>query len=187
MIGLKKGMYLYHGSYAEVKDIDLTKSGNNKDFGKGFYMTSSKEQAISFIRLSLNKAKYRKEIDEKINVGYISIFEIGDIENLNIQYFQEANIEWLHFVSANRDENIFQDLLKKYSNNDIIVGKIANDRTAPTLQAYLAGVYGEVGTKLADETAIKILLPNKLENQICIKTKNAKNSLKYIGSEAYEC
>lgn len=45
MVELSDGMILYHGSYCEVKIPDLAKCSAFKDFGKGFYLTSSKEQA----------------------------------------------------------------------------------------------------------------------------------------------
>ena len=38
-------MILYHGSDVEVKEIDLGRSEVGKDFGVGFYLTVSKEQA----------------------------------------------------------------------------------------------------------------------------------------------
>ena len=38
-------MILYHGSNVEVKEIDLSRSEVGKDFGVGFYLTASKEQA----------------------------------------------------------------------------------------------------------------------------------------------
>lgn len=38
-------MILYHGSNVEVKEIDLNRSEVGKDFGVGFYLTASKEQA----------------------------------------------------------------------------------------------------------------------------------------------
>lgn len=38
-------MILYHGSNVEVKEIDLNRSEVGKDFGVGFYLTVSKEQA----------------------------------------------------------------------------------------------------------------------------------------------
>ena len=31
-------MFLYHGSTVEIKEIDLSLSKPNKDFGKGFYL-----------------------------------------------------------------------------------------------------------------------------------------------------
>ena len=52
----KDGLILYHGSYCEVKEPDLTKCSKRKDFGQGFYLTSSKEQAESFLRTSIVKA-----------------------------------------------------------------------------------------------------------------------------------
>ena len=53
MLELKDGFVLYHGSYCEVKEPELDKCAKRKDFGQGFYLTSSKEQAESFLRTSL--------------------------------------------------------------------------------------------------------------------------------------
>lgn len=49
MISLTDGMLLYHGSYAKVENIDLKKCKQGKDFGRGFYLTSSYEQAKNFV------------------------------------------------------------------------------------------------------------------------------------------
>ena len=56
MLELKAGFVLYHGSYCEVKEPDLVKCAKRKDFGQGFYLTTSKEQAESFLRTSIVKA-----------------------------------------------------------------------------------------------------------------------------------
>ena len=56
MLELKDGFVLYHGSYCEVKEPDLAKCTKRKDFGQGFYLTTSKEQAESFLRTSIVKA-----------------------------------------------------------------------------------------------------------------------------------
>ena len=93
------------------------------------------------------------------------------------------NVEWLHYVVANRDSQLFKELLNYYINYNVIVGKITNDRTSATFQAYLEGIYGEIGTKKADSAAIATLMPEKLENQICFKNENAINCLKFVGSE----
>ena len=45
MKNLEDGMILYHGSYCVVKNPDLEKCAMYKDFGRGFYLTTSKEQA----------------------------------------------------------------------------------------------------------------------------------------------
>lgn len=45
---LVDGLILYHGSYCEVRNPQLEKCSKRKDFGRGFYLTTSKEQAVSF-------------------------------------------------------------------------------------------------------------------------------------------
>ena len=47
MIGLSENLALYHGSYTTVSAIDLAICSDGLDFGRGFYVTSSKQQAIS--------------------------------------------------------------------------------------------------------------------------------------------
>lgn len=39
-------MKVYHGSYCLVEDPDISFSREALDFGKGFYVTNIKEQAI---------------------------------------------------------------------------------------------------------------------------------------------
>lgn len=38
---LQVGDILYHASYVEIPNIDLSKCSDGKDFGHGFYVTSS--------------------------------------------------------------------------------------------------------------------------------------------------
>lgn len=70
--------------------------------------------------------------------------------------------------------------MKQY---DIIIGKIANDDTNVTIAAYMASVYGEIGTKSADEMCISLLLPEKLRDQFCFRTNKALKNLSFVGSE----
>ena len=76
MLNLKDGFILYHGSYCEVKEPDLAKCAKRTDFGQGFYLTTSKEQAESFLRTSVAKAIAIGKIKEDQNYGYISTFEL---------------------------------------------------------------------------------------------------------------
>ncbi len=41
-------MILYHGSYLEIAEPDLTHSRSNVDFGCGFYVTPLYEQAVKW-------------------------------------------------------------------------------------------------------------------------------------------
>ena len=56
MLELKDGFIFYHGSYCEVKEPDLTQCAKRKDFGQGFYLTTSKEQAANFLKTAIVKA-----------------------------------------------------------------------------------------------------------------------------------
>lgn len=56
-------MILFHGTNTDIETIDLSRSLNHKDFGKGFYLTDSRETAI---RMATKKAhlfaSYRQNI-----------------------------------------------------------------------------------------------------------------------------
>ena len=62
---LKDGTMLFHGSYIEIPIIDLEKCEKGKDFGSGFYLTTSYEQAKSFLNQSIKRAKIKKLIPQK--------------------------------------------------------------------------------------------------------------------------
>ena len=40
-------MRLYHGSNQQILEIDLKKSKDHKDFGRGFYMTQDFSRAVA--------------------------------------------------------------------------------------------------------------------------------------------
>lgn len=186
MIELEDGMLLYHGSYAEVSEIDLKKCKQGKDFGRGFYLTSSYKQAQSFVPLSVNRQIKEGNLPADTSVGYISVFRLHLNSGMAIHLFQSADKEWLHFVASNRRKTLFPEIQKKYAEFDIIGGKIANDRTALTLQLYTTSAYGEPGSEQADDIAIALLLPNRLENQLCFCNVKAVRTLEFIRSERYD-
>lgn len=64
MIQLQDGDLLYHTSYLEIRNIDLSKGKRGLDFGKGFYVTSSYEQAFSYIPQAVRKARRLKRVPE---------------------------------------------------------------------------------------------------------------------------
>ena len=143
MLELKDGFVLYHGSYCEVKEPDLAKCAKRKDFGQGFYLTTSKEQAESFLRTSIVKAIATGTIEEGQKYGYISTFEFKLSENLETHIFENADVDWLHCIAAHRKKKMFIEVEREMARYDIIAGKIADDATNATLTAYLAGVSGQ--------------------------------------------
>lgn len=69
---LCNGLILYHGSYCEVKKPLLEKCAKRKDYGKGFYLTLSKEQAESFLNVYTlwKEKKYGFRSDNKREDGF---------------------------------------------------------------------------------------------------------------------
>lgn len=93
---LEESMILYHGSYCIVENPDLQKCAKYKDFGQGFYLTTSKEQAKNFAKITATKAKARGLISANEQFGYISLFKVNDIQDLKTFGFETADKEWLH-------------------------------------------------------------------------------------------
>lgn len=180
---LKDGVILYHGSYCIVDNIDLSKCQRGKDFGRGFYLTTSYEQAKKFVRLSVKNAVNIGILKEEIQTGFVNSYRF---EQKNIIYefdFREADVDWLHFVAGNRDKELFRELIDEFSKYNVVGGKVANDRTAATLSQYVNGTFGIPGDKDADEIAIKLLLPNRLENQYCFRNEEAISCLRFQNAE----
>jgi len=184
-MNLENGMLLYHGSYSAIDLIDLNKCADGKDFGKGFYLTEDFEQARGFIRNSIKKAINVGAIPHDRNFGYVSVFRYREPEEIIPSYcFDTANREWLWFVAMNRRKQLAEkfrkiidaDILKA----EIVIGKIANDTTNPTIIAYLNGLFGDVGSDLAVEFAVRQLLPDRLKNQYCFLSERAVNCLEPV-------
>lgn len=82
---LTDGILLYHGSYTEISSIDLSSSRVSLDFGRGFYLTSSYEQAIKYIPSAVKKNIRRRKLpaDFSIDDGPDYLFDIYDEERAN--------------------------------------------------------------------------------------------------------
>ena len=187
MIVLEDGSLLYHGSYTLVRDIDLSYCNAGLDFGKGFYLTSSYDQAVSFVRNSVKRNIRTGHIpaDFRLEDGVVSTFRYTCSKDVSLHIFQGPDIEWLHFVASNRNDRLFRNEAATLAPVDIIGGKIANDNTATVLNLYVTGAYGEPGTDRADRFAIELLLPNRLQNQFCFRSERALNTLEFVKGERY--
>lgn len=183
MLELSDGMLLYHGSYCEVKNPDLEKCAAFKDFGKGFYLTSSKKQAENFINTSLKKAKAQGVIAEEQGSGVISIFRYHSIEGIEAFLYRDADAGWLHCVVGHRKANTFPAVVEEMKKYDIVAGKIADDATNVTILTYLVGAYGTIGSKEADSLCINRLIPERLKDQFCFRTNRGLKCLSFEGSE----
>lgn len=180
---LSDGTLLYHGSYVIVDTPDLAKCAAKKDFGKGFYLTTSKEQAEGFVRASIKKAIAQGLITENQDYGYVSVFEYHENEDLSKYIFENADEDWLHCIVGHRKKNIFKDVVENMKAYDIIAGKIADDRTNVTITTYLLGGYGTIGSEAADKNCIGQLIPERLKDQYCFRTNEALKCILFVESE----
>lgn len=176
---------LYHSSYTEVTTPDLSKCARFKDFGRGFYLTTSLQQAKSFVSLSVRKAQYAGMVDTIARKGYVSKFTVdsNDWESLCTLEFPGANLEWLSCIVAHRLRRPSSPIVQKYAGYDVISGKIADDQTNITLALYMEGAFGQVGSTEAVRTCMDRLMPERLKDQYCFRTERALRCLAFSGSE----
>lgn len=107
MISLTDGMLLYHGSYAKVENIDLKKCKQGKDFGRGFYLTSSYEQAENFVPLSVKKQVNIGSMVEGTTEGVISVFRLHLTSDVNVYTFDSAGCRMVTFRNCQSKKGSF--------------------------------------------------------------------------------
>ena len=178
---LNDGITLYHGSYSIVETPDLEKCRIGKDFGKGFYVTTDFDQAKRFVRSACRKAGRYGDIPEDTKKGYVSSY-IYRADQLNKYHeFSDVGREWLLYVAGNRKSDLVLVPTADWHDSDIIAGKIANDTTNEVLTNFINGAYGKPDDDFAIQTAIRLLMPGKLKDQICFKTPDALKCLEFNG------
>lgn len=174
MVDNLNNIKVYHGSYTEVQTPDLNKCRDGKDFGKGFYITTDIGQAIKFSKLIADR--YHTPF------GVLNEYLLSDINNLKYHAFNTTDLNWLNCIVGNRRKP-YRHLAEKWAGYDILSGKVANDDTSTVINAYLLGIYGEIGSEKAGNTAISNLEPENLKNQLCFRTESALKKLCFVKSE----
>jgi len=165
---------LYHGSAVAVEQTDLSLANPKRDFGAGFYTTSSHEQALSFCKI------IAKRMGKKI--GVVSSYEYTHAPERSVYRFENANLDWLDFVLSNRD---FGDSINLPPDIDLIIGPVANDQVGRTLNLLVTGAYEDPESVSAKEFALSLLLTERLTNQWVFKTQKAVDCLKFLGATEY--
>jgi len=156
-------MLLYHGTNIKFDTIDLSKSKNKRDFGKGFYTTTIKEQAEEWAQNMF--LRYGGD------GSFVNIYEYSEDDSLNFKVFNSMSKEWLEFVKYNRTSD------KNKNEYDVVKGPVANDNTMRTIALYISGIY-------TPEQALEKLRYFKVNDQISFHNEKALANLKFI--ETYE-
>lgn len=157
-------LVVYHGSCSEFDKVDLSKSYNRRDFGRGFYTTLLQSQSKEW--------GYRLSLRERKEKYYVYEYLFVENDGLKIKRFDSLNKEWLEFIKENRSKGGLQH---EY---DVVIGPVADDKTMETVQLYIANI-------LTAEEAMERLKYSKVNNQISFHTELALGYLRFVGRKVY--
>lgn len=161
-------MRLYHGSKSGLTGAIAPISRDVCDFGRGFYMGTERTQPLTLICHGASPRFY--DID-------------FDTEGLRIHRFS-PDIEWAMFVAWNR--RVIPERYRAYydakfrpivQSNDVIAGKIANDRMVVVLDWFFSGFITDVGLLMS-------LQALGLGDQYCALTPEACSHVKVVSEKA---
>lgn len=111
-------MRLFHGTNIDFKEIDFQKCKPNKDFGKGFYLTDIKQQALD---MAVRRTKFsccgspivqEYEFDE-------SLLSSKELKVADDSVVYQINIFMLHFITI---EELVKRLEYKKLNSQYFFG-----------------------------------------------------------------
>ena len=156
---------LFHGSKTFINfPIDISFSKINNDFGKGFYLGESFDQAGMYISNS--------------NSTNIYAFALS-LKNLKVFKFY-VNKEWMiaiayfrGWLNEYKNSKIITDILNNLKDVDVIIAPIADNRMFDIIKEFISG-------SITDLQCQHALAATNLGMQYVLKTSNAINNLKLI-------
>ena len=122
---------LYHGSNVQIADINLAQCNPYKDFGKAFYLTSEKSQAMD---IALARVDFfgGSPVINTYSFDERALFD----GTLSYKQFDGYSEEWADFIYQHRDETIIPPYMHPF---DVVYGPIANDRVGLQIRNYRLG------------------------------------------------
>ena len=148
-----------------VRNPIISRGRAKTDFGKGFYTTTSREQAEKWALIK------KERLGDDAN-AIVSVYEFDESILSDTQYntlhFNGATEEWLNFVVNNRRGDVKH-------NYDLIMGPVANDKLYATIALYENGI-------LDANAAIIQLNTHQLFDQLSFHSIKTCNLLTYIKS-----
>ena len=160
-------MKIYHGSIEMVECPEIRKSNRTLDYGQGFYITTSYEQAEAWVRRRMN--------EKRTSRGYVCVYELNEaaLESLKTLVFEQPTEEWVDFVMKNRTQRGYVHEF------DIVYGPVANDRVYAAFALYEGGLINK-------QALIAELKAYKLVDQYLFHTEKALQALTFIEAKEVE-
>ena len=151
LIKEKYGSVLFHGSKNGLSDITVSGSRNNCDFGNGFYLGQTYNQALSFVceydRASLECVEFDCSLDWMLAICYFR----GTIK----KYAESERV---------------QKVIKKIEGADVIIAPIADNKMFYVMSQFAEG-------EINADAAIHSLSASRLGLQYIFKTDRALKNL----------
>ncbi|MCL2199240.1 MAG: DUF3990 domain-containing protein [Defluviitaleaceae bacterium] len=172
---MSKMITVYHGSTILFDKIDVGMGKPYKDFGRGFYVTENPTHARQLAERNkrIERERYNRKADAYL---YTYEFDVSLLKaKFKVKEFTQADIEWMKFVLDNRKA---KERVHDYS---VIIGPTADDDTSLVLKAYFDGLYGDINSDPAIETALKLIEADKLPPQIYFSDNDSAELLKQKG------
>jgi len=158
---------VYHGSYVKIDAVDLSKGHENRDFGKGFYVTKFLKHAQTWAKIIGNKLGTKGFVTE-FNF-YQRAFTDKTYKTLRFENYNDA---WLDFIVLNRDTST-QEQRHEY---DIVEGPVADDKVQNKIELYLKG-------KIPKQDFLDELKYHEPTHQICFCTRKSLQMLELMDDE----
>lgn len=157
-------LLLYHGTAWPFQIIDLSRSRDKRDFGRGFYTTELQAQAREWAH------NIRLRNPNTAEGEYVHIYRFAPDDKLSIKRFDGITPEWLELITLHRSKG---GLHHAY---DVVIGPVANDNTFLTINRYMDGIYTEA-------EAMERLRHSRPNNQVSFHTEKALKSVVYVRSD----
>lgn len=152
---------LFHGSKKGLSEISISDSRENCDFGKGFYLGETYNQALSFV------------CEKEKSCVYSFRYSLLD---LKIKKF-ECDLEWMLAICYYRgtlgeyvSNSMVREIVNEIEKADIVIAPIADNKMFYIMAQFTEG-------EINADVALHSLSASKLGRQFIFKTEKALQNL----------
>lgn len=157
LIKEKYGNVLFHGSKYGLSEVTVSGSRNNCDFGNGFYLGQTYNQALSFVCEYDNASVYSFKYS---------------FDGLKVVEF-DCSIDWMLAICSFRgtikeyaESTMVQEIVKRIENADVVIAPIADNKMFYVMSQFAEG-------EINADVALHSLSASSLGLQYIIKTERA--------------
>lgn len=159
---------VYHGGTEKIEKPLVKLGRKNLDFGHGFYITRSLQQAEEWAD---------RIARQRLSSPVVNEYELdldGLLADCHYKKFECYDAEWLHFIVACRNG---YDSAQVY---DCVEGGVANDRVVDTIEGYMNGTIDEAH-------ALEELSKHQPNNQICLLNQQITDKYLFFKTAKTKC